>query len=509
MPTVDILFGPYRPDDAMAPMDPRQGPVPTMEAMNVRYGSNGYFMSDGPTQMAATPVTFSSGNLRFADSDAFLNSSSALYSTSDYADTALNDVTATSMNSISSIEYARYADSSGGDWLVCVTNSNHPYYRDLDGSISTDWALIPDTPPIAKRVGVVRDHLILGALGTANSMPNAVQWNSIGVIDDWPTPGSAEALAEEAGRQFLPTELGEVMAIVGMEEFGLVFQERGITRMTYQGGNTVYAFDTFESHQGTMTYNNAVRVGNLVYYHIRDRGFFVTNGYTASKIDSGYVECGSAANVSHRQDLDLITKGAYHPRHNMIVWEGDGGSFDGNKRFVFYSIDTGTFSHWDIPNSGFDSAGESSGDFATGIGQFGKMDLMFVGSVSSVNAIYAFRTRATSFAMTSGWLELAPGKFCSIKSVTPIAHNLSADPSIYVEKVSDYQDLTMETIGGVGSLTSSNTTAPAYTKLGHTTEATTTGSGASARFHYIRISGSATFDKFIGVRVEYEENGAA
>jgi hypothetical protein len=59
--------------------------------------------------------------------------------------------------------------------------------------------------------------------------------------------------------------------------------------------------------------------------------------------------------------------------------------------------------------------------------------------------------------------------------------------------------------------TNTNTTVPAYTKLGHTTAVATgdEGSGKSARFHHIRVAGSVTFDKFVGVRVEYSTNGAA
>jgi hypothetical protein len=63
----------------------------------------------------------------------------------------------------------------------------------------------------------------------------------------------------------------------------------------------------------------------------------------------------------------------------------------------------------------------------------------------------------------------------------------------------------------LNGITNSNTTAPAYTTLGHTTAQTTgdAGSGKSARFHNIRLSGSVTFDKLVGVRVEYTSNGAA
>jgi hypothetical protein len=349
----------------------------------------------------------------------------------------------------------------------------------------------------------VRDHLVLGHL---TGEPNAVQWNSIGVIGDWPTPGSAEALAEEAGKQYLPASLGGVMAVVGMEEFGLVFQDYGITRMTYQGGNTVFAFDTYDRHRGLMTRPTPVVVGNLVYYYLRRGGFFVTDGFSVRRLDEGYHECGSAAAVTHNYDIDQVYRGAFHPRHRCILWQGDGVNYDGNSRWILYNVDTGTFSHIDNENSIFDS--DFIGSIASGEDSTGRPELLTLGTVSSVTAMYSFRSRATSFVLGSGWLELSPGQYSSIQSITPLGHNFSADPNIYVTTADDYQDLSMSLLD---ETTNTNTTVPAYTKLGHTTAVTTgdAGSGKSARFHHIRIAGSVTFDKFTGVRVEYSTNGAA
>jgi hypothetical protein len=503
MPTIDIIFGPYAPDNAMMPTTPK-GPVPVMQALNVRYTGSGYCMADGPTQIASSPVTVSASSLHVTtDGDCFANSGSVLYSSSDYGETAWNDVSPASLNAISTISYTRYHDSAGDDWLVCLTDSNLPLYRDLNGSISTDWAVIPDSPPLSLRAGVVRDHLVLGHL---TGEPNAVQWNSIGVIGDWPTPGSAEALAEEAGKQYLPASLGGVMAVVGLEEFGLVFQDYGITRMTYQGGNTVYAFDTFDTHRGLMTRPTPVVVGNLVYYYLRRGGFFVTDGFSVRRLDDGYHECGSAASVTHNYDIDQVYRGAFHPRHRCILWQGDGVNYDGNSRWILYNVDTGTFTHLDNENSIFDS--NDIGSIAYGEDSTGRPELMTLGTVSSVTAMYSFRSRASSFVLGSGWLELSPGQYSTIHSITPLGHNFSADPNIYVQTADDYQDLTMSLLNGI---TNTNTTAPAYTKLGHTTASTTgdAGSGKSARFHNIRLSGSVTFDKCVGVRVEYATNGAA
>ena len=104
--------------------------------------------------------------------------------------------------------------------------------------------------------------------------PFNVRWCAIGDPTDWPTPNTDDARAKQAGAQTMRNELGIVTAVSGGDFFGYVFQERGISKMTYVGGDVVFAFDTFEEARGCVAYNRRVAVDDAVFFQ-SDEGYHV------------------------------------------------------------------------------------------------------------------------------------------------------------------------------------------------------------------------------------------
>jgi hypothetical protein len=290
-----------------------------------------------------------------------------------------------------------------------------------------------------------------------------------------------------------------------MEEFGIVFQEYGITRMTYVGGNIVYQFDTYDKNRGgRMNRPNGVRVGNLVYFHLWGYGFCVTDGYSVERIDPGNRHLASNSSdtestiVSYAYDIGRVFPGAYTSRTNSILWKAEAGSSGGAHRYIYYSIDTGSFHHWDFSNSLFDETafGPTISALATAPANTAsaKPTIWTLGDVSGVTSMYDFVDYETYWTFNTGWIELAPGKFAVVHKVTPIAFDMSGTPTISVRGVDDYASLDVA-FSGFTSFT-----APTR-GLAHTGR-------EMNRFHQFQVSGSAiTYGTFIGLRVEYEEAG--
>ncbi|WP_230682109.1 hypothetical protein, partial [Streptococcus pneumoniae] len=72
-----------------------------------------------------------------------------------------------------------------------------------------------------------------GVLAKTSTQNNRVRWSAIGSITDWVS--SATTLSDY---QDLP-DGGSIMGFVG-GEYGIVFQERGITRMSFEGQPTAF-----------------------------------------------------------------------------------------------------------------------------------------------------------------------------------------------------------------------------------------------------------------------------
>ena len=121
-------------------------------------------------------------------------------------------------------------------------------------------------PAVVANVG----QFVMGGnlVGGANGLPYSagVQWSAIGDATVWPIPETDDARSKQAGYEQLPPRLGEVTHIAGDDFFGYVFQQEGITKFTYVGGDVVFQVDTFEESRGAYSFNHVVRVDNVHFF---------------------------------------------------------------------------------------------------------------------------------------------------------------------------------------------------------------------------------------------------
>jgi len=136
----------------------------------------------------------------------------------------------------------------------------------------------------------INQFVVIGNLITADADDKyAVQWCAIGDPTDWPTPATDDARTKQAGKQFLPSTFGQVQALAGGDFFGYIFQKTAITKMTYIGGDIVFAFDTIYEDIGCVDFNRVESLGEKVFFESA-RGYHVLQGGRVVDIGHGKVD---------------------------------------------------------------------------------------------------------------------------------------------------------------------------------------------------------------------------
>lgn len=195
---------------------------------------------------------------------------------------------------------------------LIATNFADPI-QSLTVPTQTLFADLSASAPKARYLARVRDFLV--AFNTQDSVdgvrPTRV-WNS--ALND-PTSWSASVVTE-ANFVDLDTGDGNGMGVVG-GEYGVLFQERAITRMTYVGAPEIFQYDTVERGRGTRYPNSIVQFGNFVAYLGSD-GFYVFDGQRSQSIGDGEV------NRTVLNDIDNVY-------FNKVI-----GKIDPVKKYIFW-----------------------------------------------------------------------------------------------------------------------------------------------------------------------------
>lgn len=215
-------------------------------------------------------------------------------------------------------QYWKFAEfsSPGFPALLVASNFADPVQAMQVGDAA--FAALAGSPPRAAAVGAVNQFLMLGNTEDAvnGAVPNRVQWCGIAAPNNWAF-GTLAAQEAQAGEQFLNAIYGPVTHIADGYAYGLIFQQRAITRAYYTGGDGIFSFDTYEKQRGAYYPNSPVQLGNAVYF-IAEDGFCMTDGQQVVQIGHGKVDASFLADVS-QQYADRVV-GAYDPVTKLIRW---------------------------------------------------------------------------------------------------------------------------------------------------------------------------------------------
>ena len=200
--------------------------------------------------------------------------------------------------------------------FVLAANLNEPIQI---ATIGGNFADLGSDLPRAKTLGIIRNFVVAGdIMALEGYLPNSIQWSAIDDPTDWPIPLTLDALAKQSGKQDLNAIYGNVNFIGNGERFGTVLQERGVSRVSYIGGNAVFQFDTFEKTHGAFTKGGNVQVDDIVYY-LSEHGFFKTDGHEVKDIGYGKVNQTFLADFNKGSAISghgLLALSTHMGRHN-------------------------------------------------------------------------------------------------------------------------------------------------------------------------------------------------
>lgn len=209
-----------------------------------------------------------------------------------------------------------------GDRIIAANYADAPQSY-VVGSSSAFAALSSDAPR-AKHWAVVRDFVVAGniigrgvnatPIGTAQ---DAIQWCALDDPTSWPEVGTLAANSVQSDWQPFKGNGGEVTSVIGGSDYGLVFQERAIHRMDYEGGDTFFRFTPIDENRGCWIHKAAIRVGGVTYFPAED-GFMATDGMQTVPIGNELVDRYFLD--AFNTDTQPLLSVAYFPDWKCIGW---------------------------------------------------------------------------------------------------------------------------------------------------------------------------------------------
>ena len=218
--------------------------------------------------------------------------------------------------------------ASFGD-TVLATNGTDKIQRYVIGDAG-DFADI-DQAPVCNTIAIVRDFIFAGY---CDENSQKVQWSDLNNETVWDSSDD-----NQADFQILPGG-GEVKAITG-GEFGLILQEKAVTRASYIGTPLVFQFDQISDNTGCLTGKSAIQYNGMTYF-LSESGFMVCDGSTIKNIGAGKVNnyFFEALDSTQIETMDV----AIDPLKNLIVWNYPTTGripTDEERLLIMYNYETG------------------------------------------------------------------------------------------------------------------------------------------------------------------------
>jgi hypothetical protein len=187
---------------------------------------------------------------------------------------------------VSRVSGGAYAPGADGNWrfdqfgtlAIAVNGVDSPQKFSL--SSGTNWEALGGTPSAAAFVTTVRDFVVMGKIGNDRQR---IRYSGLNNAETW-TP----SLATQAGLQDLP-DGGEVTGLVG-GEYGLIFQESSIRRMTYEAPPIVFRIDKIANDIGCSVPNSVAGLLDMAFFLHKSGFYMVKNGQTVLPIGRGKVD---------------------------------------------------------------------------------------------------------------------------------------------------------------------------------------------------------------------------
>ena len=335
-----------------------------------------------------------------------------------------------------------------GDKLFATNSFDAVQVFQLD--VAANFTALAGTPPVSYFAGTVRDFAVLLR---DSSKWNRILWSAINNVADWVS--SATTMSDF---QDFP-DGGIIQGFVG-GEFGLVFQERAIRRMSFEGPPTIFRFDAIATTLGCRVERSIAAYENLAFFLSNDGFYMIQGGSQITPIGVEKIDRTLEANLN--STLLYRCASAIDPIRKLYLFGFPSIASTGNIDTIYaYHWPTGQWStisqtveliYTAAPQSGYtlDTLDTLSGSidaltitldstFYAGSGR-----LLLAGFDGTHKQGY-FNGANLASTLETADAQLTPGKKSLVRSARPMIEGLSVTPTITVKYRNRLQDSYMTT----------------------------------------------------------------
>jgi hypothetical protein len=328
----------------------------------------------------------------------------------------------------------RWRFTQFGNVLIAANGGNRLQGYNLNSS-STFQDLATDAPQ-SRYVTVVRDFVVSAYVNSSTVYPYRVQWSALGDESSW-----ANSATTQADFQDIP-DGGSIVGITG-GEFGLVFMDRSIHRMSYVGSPLVFQFDNISRNLGCYEANSIVQYGGTSFF-LSDDGFYACDGQQVIPIGNEKVNRYFYSNVDEGT-LSLMSA-AVDPFRKLVIWAYASQSSATVDKLLIFNYQTGRWTSGTTNASRVASSSTPSFDLE-GMDVFGTLEqiqssfddrvwlggkMQFAGVKNT--KIVTFTGNNNTAYIETGDIEM-PGTTSAIVLVKPIVDGGSGSVSLFSRRL--------------------------------------------------------------------------
>ena len=209
-----------------------------------------------------------------------------------------------------------------------------------------NFADVSGSPPKARFISVIGQFVTLANLDDGTAKPQTVRWSAIDDETDW-----AASQDTQSDSQLLNSNEknggGHIMGITGGSEYGIIFQEYSIWRMTYVGTPTIFQFDEILPGVGTPCKNSITQEGRMIHFLGQDGFYQLIDGAQPKKI--GDQKCDKWFLSDYDSGYPERVIGASDPNSSTVIWiyPDSGGNGSPNK-YIAYNWYIDKWTHGEI-----------------------------------------------------------------------------------------------------------------------------------------------------------------
>lgn len=356
-----------------------------------------------------------------------------------------------------------------------------------------NFAALSGSPPRARHIAVVKDFVVLGNLNDGNALPNRLHWSAFDDETGW-TAGT-----NQSDFQDLKGSGGWIKRVFG-GEYGTIFQEFAIWRMTFVGGDAIFAFDKVEPERGLIASKAAAQFGRMIFYLGQDGFYMLADGVESIPIGHEKVNRYFFADIDN-SNLHRICS-AVDPTRNIVLWAYPGAGNSGgtpNKILIYnWVVKKWSFVELDVE---FIFSSATFGFTLEDLDAFGTLETLpysldsrawtggnvLMGGFDTSHQLSYFNGSALTAVLETK--ELGTTGRNQVTMVRPIVHGNSATTTVQVGHRN-----TLNSSFSYSTTVTLNTTGIANVRK-------------NARYHRIRCNIAGGFDHASGVEVEFNNRG--